>query len=108
VTAADVGDARAGLELLLDPVQRRDPRVDQVGDVAGAEEPLGALEQVRVVPVPADALPGPERLGDLRLVDRGRGRQLEGAGQERRAGLVGQRERLLLAEQVAFGTRGRR
>ncbi len=62
MAAADVGDARAGAQLRLDAVERRDPRVDEVGDVAGAEEALGALEQRVVVLVPADAGAGAERL----------------------------------------------
>ena len=44
------------LELLLHALERRDPLGDEVGLVAGAEEPLGAAEQAVVVLVPAHAL----------------------------------------------------
>jgi hypothetical protein len=80
---------------------------DQVGRVAGAEEPLGALPQVGVVPVPAEAVAGADGLGDPGLVLDGRGGELEGAGNERRAGLVGQGEGLLLGQVVAVGRRSR-
>jgi hypothetical protein len=105
VAAADVGDPRPRLEPCLDPVKGRDPRLDQVGRVAGAEEPLGALPEVGVVLVPAEAVAGADGLGDPRLVLAGRGGDLEGAGHERRAGLVGQGESLLLGQAVAVGGR---
>jgi hypothetical protein len=54
MAAANVGDVGAAGQLVLDPVQGRDPGADQVGHVAGAEEPLAAGEDVRVVLVPAD------------------------------------------------------
>ena len=69
--------------------------VDQVREVAGAEEALGALEQVVVVLVPAEALAGAEALGDVRLVLDDRREQLERARDERRAVVVGERQRLL-------------
>ncbi len=53
--AADVGDERAGLELVAHAVERRHPRVDEVGVVAGAEEALAADVHVGVVLVPAVA-----------------------------------------------------
>ena len=81
--AADVGHARARAQLVLDAVERRDPRLHEVRAVARAEEALAALEQVVRVLVPADAGAAAERLGDLRLVAHGGGHQLEGAGQER-------------------------
>ena len=55
MAAADVGDARAALELRDDAVERRQPAADQVGVVAGPEEALAALEDVVDVLVPADA-----------------------------------------------------
>ena len=60
VPAADVGDGRAGLELRLRAVQRRDPGLDQVGLVAGAEEALGALEEPGVVLAPGMPAAGRE------------------------------------------------
>ena len=101
VAAADVGDARARQQLRLDAVERRDPRLHEVRAVAGPEEPLAAFEQRVVVLVPADAGPAAERLGDLRLVAHGGRHQLEGAGEERRAVLVGERDRVLGGQRVA-------
>ena len=46
----------------LHAVERRDPLRDQVGPVAGPEEPLGAAEQAVVVLVPAHAVAAAERL----------------------------------------------
>jgi hypothetical protein len=57
VAAADVGDPGALLELCDDAVERGQPRVDEVGVVAGAEEALAALVDVMVVLVPAEAAP---------------------------------------------------
>ena len=56
MAAADVRHAGAALELLDDAVERRQPRDDEVGVVAGAEEALAALVDVVDVLVPAEAL----------------------------------------------------
>jgi hypothetical protein len=95
VPAADVGDARSRLQLLHDAVEGRQPRRHDVREIARTEEPLGAGEEVRVVLVPAEAVAGPEAFGDLRLVLGHRRDDLERAGHERRAALVGERHRLL-------------
>ena len=50
------------------PFEQRDPFGNEVRVVAGAEEPLGALEEIVVVLVPADAGAALERLADLRFV----------------------------------------
>ena len=55
MAAADVGDPGALLEALDDAVERGQPRRDEIGVVAGAEEPLAAGVDVMVVLVPADA-----------------------------------------------------
>ena len=81
MAAADVGDARAALELLDDAVERRQPRADQVGVVAGPEEPLAAVVDVVVVLVPADAGAAADGLGDARRVEHRAERDLEEAGQ---------------------------
>ena len=73
---------------------------DQVGAVAGAEEPLAPGEHVRRRAVPAEPVAGAERLGDLRLGAQRAERELERARREDRAVRVGQRERLLLGERV--------
>ena len=46
---------RARRQLRLDPVERRDPVGDQLGDVAGPVERVAADEDVLVVLVPAHA-----------------------------------------------------
>src|SRR5204862_292949 len=71
--AAEVGHLGAALELLEHAVERGKPLRDQVRRVARAEEALGAGEQAVVVLVPADALAGPERLGQPLLVGEQRG-----------------------------------
>ena len=103
VAAADVGHPRARPQLLDDAVERGQPRVHQVREIAGAEEPLGPLEQVVVVLVPAHALAGPEALGDVGLVLDERRKQLEGARDEDRAVVMGERERLLRREPEGAG-----
>ena len=88
MAAADVRDFGAALELLLHPLEGRDPLLDEEGGIAAAEEPLDAAEQALMVLVPADAVAGAEGRGDLRLVEIGRGDHVEGAGDVDRAGLV--------------------
>ena len=95
MAAADVGDPRAPLELCDDAVERGQPRVDEVGVVAGAEEPLAAVVDVLVVLVPADARAGAGGVGDLRRVQDGAERVLKQPRQIRRAVLVAERDRLL-------------
>ena len=78
------------------PLERGHPFGDQVGPVAGAEEPLRAAEEAVVVLVPAHSLAGAERLQDPVLV-RVEGRdQLERTEDVDGAVLVGERERLLV------------
>ena len=57
MAAADVGDGGARLQLLRRAVQRRDPALDQVGLVAGAEEALRPLEEPMVVLAPGETAP---------------------------------------------------
>jgi hypothetical protein len=98
MAAADVGDPRPRLEPGLDAIQGRDPRLDQVGPVAGGEEHLAAVKDLGVLLVPADPGAGAEGLGDTRLGPEAGQGELERAGQVHRAGRVGQREGLLLGE----------
>ncbi len=100
MAAADVGDGRAALQLVDDPVERRQPIGDEVRVIAGAEEALAPDVDVGVVLVPAVAGPAPRGLQDLRGVVHRPERDLEEAGQERRAVLVGQRHRLLGRQRV--------
>ena len=64
MSAADVGDPAAGGEPVGHSGQGRDPLGGEAGGVAGAKEPLGALEDSRVLLVPGDAGAGAERLGE--------------------------------------------
>ena len=102
VSAADVGDARTGQQLLLDTLERGQPRRHEVRDVAGPEEQLGSAEQVAVVLVPPEAFARPEALGDLGLVAHARRGDVEGAGKERRALGIGEAGRLLRRQEEAL------
>ena len=95
MAAADVGDLRAALELFDHAVERRQPLGDQVGAVAGPEEPLDAAEQAVAVLAPVQALAALEGFGELRLVVIDRRQQAEAAGHGDRAVLVGEHRRLL-------------
>ena len=101
MAAADVGDARAALQLRLDAVERRDPGADQVAEVARAKEALGAVEQDRILVAPVEPAAGAEGLRDARLGLHRRGDHLERAGEKGRARLVGERRRLLGRQRVA-------
>ncbi len=80
VPAADVGHPGPGPQLLLDPVERRNPLRREVRPVARPEEPLRALEQAGVVLAPRHAAAAPEGVGDLGDVveHRRRGRSCPG------------------------------
>ncbi len=95
MAAADVRDPGAGRELVEHAVERRQPGVHQVRQIAGPEKSLSAGEQVVMVLVPAKALARAEALGYLRLVLDGGRHQLKGARDERGAVFVGQGHRLL-------------
>ena len=101
MAAADVGDPPARGQPLLDAVERRDPRLDDVGAVAGLEEALAAGEHVVVVLAPAEAGAGDEGLGDVLAGIRGSERELEAARHEGGAAGVGEHQRLLDRHRVA-------
>ena len=65
MAAADIRDPRTRPQFRLDAVKRGDPAGGEVGGVAGPEEPFGTFEQSMVVLVPADAVPGHERVLDM-------------------------------------------
>lgn len=71
------------------------PLADQVGGVAGTEEPQHAGEQPAVVLVPAHAGPGAERVHEPVVIGVAGRDRLERAGQEDRAVLVGEHHGLL-------------
>ena len=101
--AADVGDVRAGGELGFDTVERGDPGAGQVVEVAGPEEPFAAAEDVLVVVAPREPAAGPEPLGDrVGGVDRADG-DLERADHAGRAGLIGERDGVLVGQQEPAG-----
>ena len=82
MAAAHIGDLCPGFQLRLHAVERRNPRAEKIGVIAGAEKPFGAAEQALVVFVPADAAAGLERRGDLVLIHPQRLHHLESAGEE--------------------------
>jgi hypothetical protein len=103
VAAADVGHRDPGLQFRLDAVQGGYPGGHQVGVVPRAEETFGAGEQAGAMLVPAHALAGPERLGDLRFVYEARGQDLKAAGHEGGALLLGQHHGLLRRQREPAG-----
>ncbi len=105
VPAADVGDLRAALQLLLDSVQGRNPLGDEVRAVAGPEESLGATEQAMVVLVPTHPLAAAKRLDDLLFVGIQRCDRVIHAEDVERAVFVRQRKRVLVRQRVAVALR---
>jgi hypothetical protein len=99
--ASDVGDADALAQLRVDPVEGRNPVLDEVREVARPEEARDAVEELVVVLVPADAFACAERVGELGEDAARRDRRLEGADDERRAVGVREHQRLLGRELVA-------
>ena len=73
---ANIGHEGSGLEPRNDTVERREPGVDQVGDVAGSEEALAPVVDVAVVLVPAQAVSGACGLDDAVRVAGGAERDL--------------------------------
>ena len=100
MAAADVRDARARLELVLDPVERGDPLARQMGAIAGAEEPLGALEQARVMIAPGERAVAGERGLDLLHVHEHRPERIHRPRHEHRRCVVRQRHRRLRAQRI--------
>ena len=89
-----------GTEPGFDAVELRDPFRHEVALVAGPEQPLGAEEETTVVLVPSHTATGAERVDERVGVDIGGDDAGEAAGQERRAVLVGERERLFRRQLV--------
>ena len=100
MSAADVGDPSPGLELGDDAVERGQPGVDEVRDVAGLEEPFGPDEQAGVVLVPAEAVAGAEPVGDGVDVPEGADGDLHARGEVGRAVRVGEGRGLLRAQRI--------
>ena len=88
------------LELGDDAVERGQPGVDEVRDVAGLEEPFGPDEQAGVVLVPAEALAGAEPVGDGVDVPEGADGDLHARGEVGRAVRVGEGRGLLRAQRI--------
>ena len=101
VTAADVGDPRAVLQPLLDPVERRDPRRREERAVAGTEEPFGTAEQTWVMVTPTEPTIALVRSAELVAVGRQRNQDVHTAGHERRCRLVGEKGADLVGHGVA-------
>ena len=99
--AAYVRNPCAFCEFLRHSVQSGQPGIDEESMVPRSEKPLSSSEKVAVMFVPANALPGTERLGDLGFVRKHGSDDLEDAGQESRTGLIGEHKRLLLRQRKA-------
>ena len=54
MAAADIGDLGTAFELGLDSLERRNPRLDEVRQIAAAIEALAAVEDLVVMLRPAD------------------------------------------------------
>ena len=100
MAAADVGDGRPRGELVDQAVDGGQPLGDEVGVVPGPEEPLAAVVHVGVVVVPAHPVTVGGRGEDAVGVTDGAERDLEEAGQERRAALVGEGDDVLRRQGV--------
>ena len=105
MAAADIRDLGAALELVDDAVERRQPLLHQLVLVGGAEEARGAAEQAFGAVVPADALAGPERFRDFRLVQHEGRHHVADRAHEIGAVLVGEHHRLLGEHRKLAGDR---
>ncbi len=63
MAAPDVGDGGAGPQLILDALQRRDPRRGEEGAVGRPKQPLAAGIEVGIVIAPANAGTAAKRIG---------------------------------------------
>lgn len=68
VTAADISDSSAGIQLVDGAIERGEPGTEQVLLVVGTKESLGTEKEVSIVLVPADAFSGAKSLRDFWLV----------------------------------------
>src|SRR4051794_18781058 len=92
MTATDVGNRRAQLQLLDDTLKRWQPFLHQMMFVTGSEEACRSAEQAFVPLVPADALAGLERRGNFWLVEECRRHQAADSSHEYGAVLVGENQ----------------
>ncbi len=68
VSAPDICYLRSAFEFFLNPIKRRNPRLEQVGLVSGFEKLGDAAEQAGIVIAPGNAMPSFERFCDFRFV----------------------------------------
>ena len=95
MTAADIGDLGAGLELGHHTVHGRQPRGGEVGLVPGAEELLHAVEHAVMVLAPRDAAVAAECVEQLVEIDEARRHDVRAGSDEDGGVLVGERHGLL-------------
>src|ERR1700731_882733 len=62
MTTADIGHLCSSLEFFNDAVESGKPRCDEIGVIAGAEEPLCSMKEAGMVLAPFHALSSPEIL----------------------------------------------
>src|SRR5579871_3903655 len=99
---ADIGNARASLELFHNAAQRRQPLRDQVSGIVGTEKPLRPLEHLGIMLMPANASSGAEGVGDLRLITRERPDNLECSRQKGGAIILCESKGLLRRQRVSL------
>ena len=93
--AADIGHLRAGLQPLLDAVERRNPRLHDIVDIARTEERASGAEQAAGMIAPPHAGAFAKALLDLALGLDHRGGEFERAGQIDRAVAIDEHHALL-------------
>jgi hypothetical protein len=93
--AADIGDFRPLAQLLLDAIERRDPVLDDIVDIAWPKKGPGCAEEAACVIAPAHAGAAAKTFFNLGFSLDHRGDQVEGAGEINGAVAVGENHRLL-------------
>src|ERR1700681_4168842 len=105
MAATNVGHPRTALELFDHAVERGQPARQQVGVVAGPEEPFAALEDIVPVLMPPHSATSACSLDDARGIVHGPERDLEESGEEHGAVGICERDCLLRRERVPASLR---
>jgi len=105
MAATDIRHERSCCQPGFNAVERGDPFAGEVCAVTGAEEPLGALEQTRVMITPRERPIAGERCLDLLEVHEHRPERVHPPRGEHRRRVVSERRRSLRAQRVAIRCR---
>src|SRR5579862_434279 len=98
LAAPNIGDARAGFELSLDAVQRRNPRTDKVCCITWPEKFIAAMKHIFIMLIPTHACAGSESFGNPGNCGQRAEGQLEGARKISWTVFVRQRKCLFFAQ----------